>query len=52
MDTFAAEPIEVNPATTDRTFEDAEYDAWLDANADRMADEAEAADRAENGWLL
>ncbi len=48
MNTLAAEPLEVNPATLDTTLEDKEYDAWLEANADRLAEESEAADMAES----
>ncbi len=48
MNNLTLDPIEVNPATLDAVFEDVEYDAWIEANADRLAEESEAADMAES----
>lgn len=48
MPIIAAEILEVNPAFIATAVEDAAYDAWLEANADELAADSEAADMAES----
>ncbi len=41
MNTLTANPTEVNPDDLDTADEDVEFNAWLAANADRLAEQAE-----------
>jgi len=48
MNTQTLKTTLVNPAILDTAADDSEWSAWLEANADRLAEESEAADLAES----
>ena len=48
MNTLNAEAVPVKPEALDTAADDAAWSAWLEANADELAAESEAADFAES----